>query len=119
MSNLEHFIEEEFTCDGVNCFDKMNPMLLKMLDDARSIADMPFNINSSWRSKEKNEAVNGKSNSAHLRGAAVDISCTSSHQRIVMIDALMIAGFNRIGIAKTFIHADCDKELPQDVMWLY
>jgi hypothetical protein len=119
MTNLKHFIKEEFTCDSINCFDKMNPKLLKMLDDARSIADTPFTITSSWRSKKHNAEVGGKPNSAHLRGTAIDVVCMSSHQRIVMVDAFIMAGFNRIGIAKTFIHADCDKELPQDVMWLY
>ncbi len=119
MTDLKHFIKEEFTCDGVNCFDKMNPKLLKMLDDARSIADTPFTITSSWRSEEQNLKANGKSNSSHLRGLAVDIACDSSSKRMFILDALIVAGFNRIGIAKTFIHADCDKELPQDVMWLY
>jgi len=116
---MEYFTEEEFTCDGVNCFDKMNPKLLKMLDEARIIADTPFKINSSWRNKLANDIAGGKPNSAHLRGTAVDIACNNSSKRIFMIDALIVAGFTRIGIAKTFIHADCDKELPQDVMWLY
>ena len=116
---MEYFKEEEFTCDSINCYDKMNPKLLKMLDEARAIADTPFNITSSWRSKKHNAEVGGKPNSAQLRGTAIDVVCMSSHQRIVMVDAFIMAGFNRIGIAKTFIHADCDKELPQDVMWLY
>ena len=36
-----------------------------------------------------------------------------------MLEALIGAGFTRIGVAKTFIHVDCDMELPQEVMWMY
>lgn len=116
---LKHFTEKEFTCDGINCYDKMNPKLLKMLDDAREFADVPFTITSSWRSKAYNMEIGGKPNSAHLRGNAVDISCLSSFQRLQIIEALTDAGFTRIGVASTFIHADIDRELPQQVMWLY
>tara|TARA_R110002074_G_scaffold84213_2_gene186921 strand:- start:160 stop:516 length:357 start_codon:yes stop_codon:yes gene_type:complete len=116
---LRNFIKEEFTCDGKNCFKKMNPKLLKMLDDAREFADIPFTITSSWRSKAHNMEVGGEPNSAHLRGSAVDISCFSSYQRMLIVEALFDAGFTRIGIAKTFIHADCDIELPQEVLWMY
>jgi len=119
MADLKYFIKEEFTCDGVNCFNKMNPELLKMIDDAREIADVPFKITSSWRSEAKNQEVNGKPNSSHLRGNAIDISCKSSFQRLQIVNGLISAGFTRIGIAKTFIHADCDMTLPQEVMFLY
>lgn len=119
MTKMKYFKESEFTCDGVNCFDKMNPELLMMLDESRKIADTPFNITSSWRSEEHNKSVGGKPNSAHLRGLAVDIACDSSSKRLFMLDALIVSGFTRIGIAKTFIHADCDNELPQEVLWIY
>ena len=119
MTDLKHFIKEEFTCDGKNCFDKMNPKLLKMLDDARIIADTPFTITSSWRSEEHNKSVGGKPNSAHLRGLAVDIACDNSSKRLFILDALIVAGFTRIGIGKSFIHADFDNELPQEVLWIY
>ena len=48
---MKYFIPEEFTCDGKPCFDKMSQKCLKMLDDAREFADVPFTITSSWRSK--------------------------------------------------------------------
>jgi hypothetical protein len=28
-------------------------------------------------------------------------------------------GFNRIGVANTFIHVDNDPSLPEDVIWTY
>jgi len=116
---MKHFNPNEFVCDNEICYDKMNQNLLNMLEEAREIADIPFIITSSWRSEEKNKEVNGKSNSSHLRGNAVDLSCNNSVSRMKIIDALVVAGFTRIGISKSFIHVDCDIELPQEVMWLY
>ena len=92
---------------------------MERLDLAREFADVPFTITSSWRSKSHNMEVGGKPNSAHLRGTAFDISCMSSYQRMQIVRGLLDAGFTRIGIAKTFIHADDDAESPQQVMWLY
>tara|TARA_R100001244_G_scaffold132355_2_gene108369 strand:- start:1014 stop:1370 length:357 start_codon:yes stop_codon:yes gene_type:complete len=116
---IRYFKESEFVCDGQNCFAKMDMALLESLDLAREVADTPFIITSSWRSEEKNKAIGGKPNSAHLKGKAVDISCKNSAKRMHIVDALLYAGFSRIGIAKDFIHADVDKSLPQDVMWIY
>ena len=116
---LKYFSDFEFVCDDEYCINKMSPILLKKLDHARSLAGVPFNITSSWRSEEKNKAINGASNSSHLRGNAVDIACDSSSKRHSIVLALLSAGFNRIGIAKTFIHADVDKDLPQKVIWTY
>jgi len=113
------FSKEEFECDGVNCFDKMDKDLLQKLDIARSFANIPFKITSSWRSEEHNEKVGGSKNSSHLRGYAVDIYCKHSVDRLLMLEALTSAGFTRIGVAKTFIHVDVDPELPNGVMWLY
>jgi hypothetical protein len=38
---------------------------------------------------------------------------------MLVLRSLLAAGFERIGIAKTFIHADRDLDLPGDVVWLY
>ena len=54
---MKYFKIEEFTCDGVICYDKMSPKLLKMLDQAREKANTPFKITSSWRSQEKNNSL--------------------------------------------------------------
>ena len=116
---LKYFSDFEFVCDDEYCINKMSPILLKKLDHARSLAEVPFNITSSWRSEEKNKAVGGASNSSHLRGNAVDIACNSSTKRHSIIKALLSVGFTRIGIANTFIHADVDEDLPQNVIWIY
>ena len=54
---IKYFSPKEFTCDGVECFNKMDDDLLTMLDIARETAGIPFVINSSWRSEAKNISV--------------------------------------------------------------
>ena len=48
---------------------------------------------------------------------AVDIACDDSVTRQKIVSGLIKAGFTRIGISKTFIHADND--LKTDAIWLY
>ena len=119
MGGLKYFEKDEFKCAGEDCFDKMCMETLEMLDNARDLAEIPFHITSSWRSEHHNQQVGGSNNSAHLRGTAVDLACANSGDRMAIIDALMEVGFTRIGIAQTFIHADNDKELVNNVIWLY
>ena len=56
--------------------DKMDKEFLFKLDRAREVAQIPFKINSAWRSAEENKDAGGKPNSSHLKGLAVDISVT-------------------------------------------
>jgi len=117
---MKYFSESEFKCNGHVCYDLMNPELLKKLDLARGIADVPFFITSSYRDKETNDRIKGSSKkSAHLRGNAVDIHCENSYHRFKIVQALLDVGFTRIGIASTFIHADVDEELTDSVIWTY
>ena len=99
--------------------DKMDKEFLLKLDRAREVAQIPFKINSAWRSVEENKDAGGKPNSSHLKGLAVDISVTDSRQRFIVLKALIEVGFHRIGVAKTFIHVDDDKSKDPEVVWVY
>ena len=117
---MKYFKIEEFTCDGAICYDKMNPKLLKMLDQAREISNTPYKLTSSWRSQEKNDSLkNSSKNSSHLKGRAIDIACADSVTRQKIVSGLIKAGFTRIGISKkgNFIH--CDNDDKTDALWLY
>jgi hypothetical protein len=96
----------------------LKPELVKMLDEARDIAGIPFVITSGLRTSEKNESVGGVDNSSHTKGLGVDLRCNNSANRYTMVRSLMAVGFNRIGVYKAHIHADCDKTLPQNVIWV-
>ena len=97
---------------------KMCIKFLHKLDEARTIANVPFKINSGYRTKEHNAKVGGRIGSSHLKGCAADIHVTNSAHRSAIVQGLIKAGFTRIGIAKTFIHADTDENKPSAI-WLY
>ena len=97
----------------------MDADFLAKLDKARELANIPFIINSAYRSPEQNARVGGKPNSSHLRGLAVDIRANDSSTRYIVLNALINVGFNRIGVASSFIHVDDDKEKANNVIWTY
>lgn len=97
---------------------KMDKDFLAKLDDAREFAGFPFFINSAYRSPDHPESIKNPT-SSHIKGLAVDIRAMDSRTRYFVIDALMHVGFNRIGIADTFIHVDDDRNKSSGVIWVY
>ena len=98
--------------------DNMDEEFLQRLDQARAFADIPFIINSAYRSPEHPESIKNPT-SSHIKGLAVDIKATDSTTRFKIIEALLSVGFTRIGIANKFIHVDLDFDKSQDVIWTY
>ena len=125
MSDYRYFKYSEFDSpDLEGSGKKMNDNFLEMLSEAREISNTPFKITSGYRTKDYNIALQNKGfkaskNSAHLKGLAADISCTTSAKRWLIIDSLLIAGFTRIGIGKNFIHCDIDTTKTQNLIWVY
>jgi hypothetical protein len=114
-----HFESYEFDSpDLQNSGINMDHSFLQMLDDARGIAGLPFKITSGYRTKERNKLVGGVRNSSHLVGRACDISVQNGNERYIILNALIKAGFRRLGVAKTFIHCDNDESKPNSV-WTY
>ena len=117
---MQYFNITEFDSpDHIGSGTGMQEYVLKMLDEARGKFDKPITITSGYRTKSHNEKVGGKKDSAHLKGFAVDISCRTSRDRYNLINCLLDVGFNRLGIADTFIHVDADPDKDPDVMWTY
>ena len=96
----------------------LNDKLLSMLDNARTVAEVPFVLTSGLRTEEYNRKIGGVEDSAHLYGLAVDIQCTDSINRFNIIYGLMVAGFRRIGVSQTHIHADIDESKPKYCLFL-
>lgn len=92
--------------------------LLSLLDNARTMADIPFHITSGKRDIFSNNEVGGVKDSAHLKGLACDIACENSTQAFLIIKGAIVAGFKRIGIGKGHIHLDIDPEKPQNVLFI-
>ena len=101
-----------------NIEHNMNIDFLAKLDEAREYANIPFIINSAYRSPKHPESIKNPS-SSHIKGLAVDINAKDSRTRFLILDALLTVGFTRIGISDTFIHVDLDFDKSQSVIWTY
>lgn len=101
--HLRYFTAAEFAPHA----DKMSSDLLRLLDDARHDANMPFVITSHYRPGDSG---------AHGRGLAVDIRAHGAAQRMSIVRSLLGHRAPRIGVYDKHIHADIDSTLPQG-MW--
>lgn len=105
--------------DVVGSYEKMDVNFLNKLTEARKIAAIGFKITSGYRTPSHNEKVGGVPSSSHTLGHAADIFAPTSRQKYIIINSLLQAGFNRIGVAKNFIHVDDDPSKNEDVIWTY
>lgn len=118
---MKYFKDSEFRCPcgcGRSIKDMQEEILIE-LDRIREKIRIPIIITSSIRCSKHNKEVGGSPTSSHLLGCAVDISCNNNVDRMKLITALLTSSFTRIGIGKTFIHADCDHRKTEYVMWIY
>jgi len=104
----------------------MDREFVRLLDEARHIAGIPFRISSGggFRTEAYNTELCKRNpyavkNSSHKLGLAADILVDSSRSRYLIIQALLRVGLNRMGIAKGFIHVDDDPQKTPDVCWHY
>ena len=98
--------------------NNMNVDFLAKLDEAREYANIPFIINSAYRSPKHPLSIKNPT-SSHIKGLAVDISAKDSIDRFLILDALLAVGFSRIGVSDSFIHVDSDIDKAQNVVWTY
>ena len=115
----KYFKISEFDCKCGCGKNNIDDELVKKLDRVREKAGIPIVVSSGCRCEKHNKEEGGKENSAHLSGLAVDMKAISSGTRWKLMEALFTTGFNRIGMGKTFIHADIDIAKSEKVMWLY
>lgn len=116
----KYFKPSEFQACVPSCsIDDMDGAFLALLDDIREAAGIPLVLNCAYRSREWDIAKGRSGNSAHTRGLAVDIRCTSNSNRMKIVRAALLCGVKRIGIGKTYVHLDADETLTQGVIWHY
>lgn len=113
-----YFSSKELECP---CCHKctIDEEFLNKLNKAREIANIPFVITSGYRCERHNKEVGGVQKSEHVLGMGVDIRVKNGNQRFLVITSALNVGFNRIGVAKSFVHIGFSKELPQNVIWTY
>jgi len=117
---VKYFSYDEFDSpDELGSGKHMDHDLLVMIDRARALYGKPIVVTSGFRTESHNKKVGGVASSSHLKGLAIDVACVTSKHRFEMLTALLEVGFNRIGVADTFIHIDVDKNKSQNVIWTY
>jgi len=116
---MKYFKLEEFQCLCGCGYNPISTELIKKLDKARAIAEVPFVITSGSRCPKHNTNVGGSPYSSHVKGLAVDIKVKDSRTRHQVLTALHQVGFERVGISKDFIHCDIDSAKDQKVCWVY
>lgn len=93
---------------------------VRLLDEVRHTVGFPLRVNSGFRTAFHNSTLaNAKPDSAHLRGWAADIKCTTSRHRFAIVMAAMAVGIQRVGVSRLFIHLDCDPGKPPRMCWVY
>ena len=112
----EFFERTEFSCPCCGRAD-ISDELVNRLDYCRTLAGIPFRINSGFRCKQYNRKIGGKPRSAHIDGSAVDIKCPSGSIKATIVGSLFAGGIKRVGIYKNFVHADISKKLPYPMVW--
>lgn len=100
--------------------------LMSKLDTARTVAGIPFIISSGLRTCAGNAAALGADHSAHIQGLAVDLGLghlveggERDSARFKMLNALMSAGFTRLGLYESHLHCDVGQQpdYVQGVAW--
>ena len=126
MKEYKNFSSSEFDSpDLVGSGENMKDEFMELLQESRTIADIPFRITSGFRTQSYHDDLGrrgyktSKTRSAHQDGYAADISCKDTKSRWLIINSLLLAGFNRIGIAQNFIHVDNHPDKKQNRIWTY
>lgn len=97
----------------------LSPRLVSAIRSAQKLCGFTFTITSAFRPKfwEITKGRNGSS--SHTKGLAVDISARDSHARYKILLSLGYVGVPRLGVGKTFIHADIDETKAHPIIFHY
>ena len=113
------FTKAELACRCCGLLN-INLLFLDKIQQDRTVAGIPFSINSGCRCEKHNTKEGGKLKSKHLTSVkkqceGLDISCISDRDRFIILISLS-ANIHHIGIANSFVHADNSKKT---AVWLY
>ena len=119
MGNLtKNFNVEEYACKcGCGRAD-IKAELARKVQEVRDILGKSIRINSGIRCIRHNGNIGASETSSHVDGWAADLQTKGSAARYEMLAAVMQI-FDRVGIAKNFIHVDVDATKTAGVVCTY
>ena len=114
-----NFRRSEYACPCCGK-DDIKDDLARRVQEVRDLLGKSITINSGVRcvAHNKSKEVGGSEKSSHLTGYAADIKCGTSSYRQELLTAVFQV-FDRVGIAKSFIHVDVDPNKSESVCWIY
>jgi len=113
-----NFNRAEYACKCGCGKDDIKDELAMKVQQVRDVLQRGIKINSGVRCPDHNYSIAANPTSSHIGGWAADLSYSGSAQRYELLNAIMPI-FDRVGIAKTFIHVDVDTNKSAGVVWLY
>jgi len=109
------------TCGHVDCDQRtVNQATLVRLQVVRDIVNHGLVVTSGGRCPNHPNEINRETPADHQKGKGVDVSANGSNRGNI-VKAGITAGFNAIGVAKTFVHLGYRAELPKThtTIWVY
>lgn len=110
------------TCGHPDCDQRsINQSTLDKLQMVRELRGSAVVLTSGGRCKYHPDEAKKNIPGDHFKGFAGDVAVSGGVQRGEMVALGLEAGFNAIGIAKTFVHLGYRPELRdgEHVMWVY
>lgn len=105
-----NFKVKEFACNDGSDPVFISMELVALLQNIRAHFGKPVNINSAYRTVNKNKACGGATYSQHLYGTAADISIKGvSPKQVAAYAETLMPKSGGIGIYSTFTHVDVRK----------
>ncbi len=113
-----NFNKEEYACKcGCGVADIKQELAVKV-QQVRDLVGRSIIINSGVRCERHNGNIGASETSSHIGGWAADLGYKGSGERYQLLNAAFQI-FDRVGIAKNFIHVDVDANKTAGVVWLY
>lgn len=109
------------TCGHAECDKRsVSQEQLNMMQMVRDILNHKLVVTSGGRCPHHPDEAHRTTPADHQKGQGVDVKCNGS-TRGNIVNAGICAGFNAIGVAKTFVHLGYRPELPigHITMWVY
>lgn len=108
ITEKTHFTESELNC-RCGCGLTLKPDFLFRIESFRRILGFSMPITSGARCPTYNKKVGGVKNSMHPKGLAIDVLCTDSYARYMIMKLALRFEFKGLGVGSNFLHID-DRE---------